>query len=124
MSYLKDRYRLMNFTGTVLWKDIPILDCSIVNGEVLQWELHLENEKYYLWEFQYDPTMNGLQKFIDGRIMPPTRQFLQDALESIGLTEYSQDGIIRANYGLCTDDCYWFRPADSGLKYEDIKIRD
>ena len=120
----KGNQTLNNFNGTLLWKDLPILDFCIERGKVLKWEMHPENEDYYPIEFTYNATVYGLQDFIDCRIVPITRQNLQRVLKDLGLKEYSWDGIIRANYGLCTDDCYWFRQDGSNLKYDDIKIRD
>lgn len=116
--------KLMNFSGKILWKDIDILTFSVKDGIFEEWHLHLENSKYFPLVFRYDQSYDGLSTFIEDRLMPRTRQNLQIALKSIGLDEYSWDGIIKANYGLCTDDCYWFKPAGSALAYNDIKIRD
>lgn len=121
---MRDAERLRSYSGTLLWKDKPILDFTVIHGHIERWDLHPENEAYYIFEFQYNPTLAGLQLFLDNRIVPETRQNIQEVLADLGLQEYNVDDILKANYGLCTDDCYWFRPQDSDLKYDDIKIRD
>lgn len=115
---------LYNFSGTLLWKDLPIVDFTVANGEYTEWVMHPENRAYYPVEFWNQTWYGSLHQFIDVRIVPITRQGLDEVLQDIGLTEYTWDGIIKANYGLCTDDCYWFKPKGSSLKYDDIKIRD
>lgn len=116
--------QFMNFDGTLLWKDIPILDFSIVDGECSSWHMHEENKKYYPFVFKYQPNLKGLNLFVSSRLVPETRQNIEKVLKDLGLTEYTCDGIVKANYGLCTDDCYWFRQTGSSLKYDDVKIRD
>lgn len=115
---------LQNFDGLMLWKDTPILDFTIKDGEILKWEKHEENSNDYPIEFTYDFTPHGLNSFLENRLVPPTRQDLQRVLHDLGINEYNWDDIIAANYGLCTDDCYWFRQRGSNLVYDDIKIRD
>lgn len=122
---------LRNFDGTLFWRELPILDFTLVDGEVCKWDLHPENEKYYPLEFTYDCTPHGLNLFIESRIVPPTRQNLQRVLNDLQIDEYNWDKIIKANYGLCTDDYYWFRQSGdcvgqggNPITYKDIKIRD
>lgn len=120
-----DRYRLMNYEGTLFWKDLPIVDFKIENGYSVYFKLYPENEKYYPFEFRYvKPNCETLQRIIADRMIPPTRQGLDRLLKRIGLAEYSYDGLIRINHGLCTDDYYWFRQSHETIEYKDIQIRD
>ena len=93
----KENQTLNNFNGTLLWKDLPILDFCIERGKVLKWEMHPENEDYYPIEFTYNATVYGLQDFIDCRIVPITRQNLQRVLKDLGLKEYSWAVLTRGN---------------------------
>ena len=120
-----DRYRLMNYEGTLFWKDIPIADFKIENGVGSYLRLYEGNKKYYPLEFwTAKPTFRDLQMMIADRMLPPTRQGLDGLLKRIGLAEYSYDGLIRINHGLCTDDYYWFRQSHETIEYKDIQIRD
>lgn len=119
------RYRLMNYEGTMFWKDLPIADFKIEDGLGVYFKLYTENEKYYPFEFKYvKPNCETLQRIIADRMLPPTRQGLDRLLKRIGLAEYSYDGLIRINHGLCTDDYYWFRQSHETTEYKDIQIRD
>src|SRR5699024_7580333 len=109
----------------LFWKDIPIADFKIENGVGSYLKLYEENKKYYPLEFwTTKPTFRDLQMMVADRMLPPTRQGLDRLLKRIGLAEYSYDGLIRINHGLCTDDYYWFRQSHETIEYKDIQIRD
>lgn len=118
--------RIKDLRAILQWKDIPLLKIDIANGNVKSLELLVAKDNSFLpLIFKWKPTdYDTLNYFLESRLLPKTRQDLNTVLKKLGLTHYSWEGLITKTYGLNTDDCYWFKPIGTNLKYEDIKIRD
>lgn len=85
----------------VLCKDLRLLpyDCNVNE---------FPNYKKNLVIFFYD------------RTTPPTRQFLKEALEAIGMKYYDMSRLIMFQHGLAQDP-YWIRTVDSPQTWEAAK---
>ena len=62
----------------------------------------------------------GLNDWWIGRSIPASRDGINDALQSIGIS--SPTLLIEKCYGLSLSDQYWICPKDSGLKWESINF--
>ena len=121
----KKQSKIKELKATLQWKDEPLLRINIENGEVNELTMLEENTNKYPWLMRKCPDAKILlDKYLESQMMPETRQHMEITLRQVGLTEYSWEGLISVNYGLNTDNCYWFKPLGSNLVYDDIKIRD
>ena len=118
--------RIRDLRAVLQWKDLPLLKIDITEGNVKSLELLVEHDSSYLplifkWK---RVTYDNLNYFLESRLLPKTRQDLNNTLKRLNLPKYSWEGLIEKTYGLNTDDCYWFKPLGSSLTYNDIKLRD
>lgn len=114
---------LENYHGTFMWKDIPLIDIEVINWEFKQFQVYEENKFYLPLKLQNFVSIHGFEVCLRDRLFPETRQNLKDVLSDLGIESYALNAIIKANYGLNTDDHRWFKPYGSSLVYDDIKIR-
>ena len=63
--------------------------------------------KIPLWAGRYELTGELAMVWVRERLVPPNRQNIDDILESLGLEEYSEIGLLSALKGkCCQDDLY------------------
>lgn len=68
-------------------------------------------------------TFNDFINFLETRCPPRTRFNIDDILRRYGLKFYDPMGMCRKSYGRSATDYLWIDFDDSGLRWEDIKIR-
>ncbi|MBR2840880.1 MAG: XRE family transcriptional regulator [Bacilli bacterium] len=61
--------------------------------------------------------------FINSRIIPKNRMFVEQILTSMGLSTNDKKGIIDISMGLSLIDCYWI-VKDNNLKFKDYNLYD
>lgn len=103
--------RICNLSGTIMWKDVPIIEFSIVRGIPKCKRLSSEHLPI---EFRSRVTdEEALLLFLDERVVPETRIGLKDALKNAGIPYFSMDAILRKFHGCCYEDSYWLRFEES-----------
>ena len=61
-------------------------------------------------------------KWLERRVIPKNRQFVDEILKTLGLSVNNTKGIIDVCMGLSLNDSYWVVPADFDGKYADYNL--
>lgn len=84
--------------------------------------LHTETEKRKLLPLDLQLTDEGIVKWLERRVIPKNRQFVDEILKTLGLSVNNTKGIIDVCMGLSLNDSYWIVPADFDGKYADYNL--
>lgn len=122
---MQEPNKLMNISATFLWRDIPLIHFVVKDGFCIELTnlTTRETEKYLPITLWHDLSARGLHTEMESRIMPQTRQHLQETLAGMGIETYSWDAIVKVNHALNTDDCRWLRFDGETLEYKNVQIR-
>lgn len=74
--------------------------------------LHTETAKQKLFPLDLELTNEGVVKWLERRVIPKNRQFVDEILKTLGLSVNNTKGIIDVCMGLSLNDSYWVVPAD------------
>ncbi len=86
-------------------------------------ELLSENTEIFPIRLQSNITPTSIEEFIASRIIPKNRAFVQNILESAGLSINDKKSIIDVSKGLSLTDSYWV-VRDPNLKFADYNLYD
>ena len=75
-----------------------------------------------LFPLDLDLTDEGIEKWLQWRIIPKNRTFVEEILAHLGLTIYDTKGIIDVCKGLSLNDSYWVVPLGFNGKYADYNL--
>lgn len=116
-------FRFTNLSGTIMWKDEPLVNFIIERGEVTDCEIVAECRPHLPFEFQIGTSNErALLLFLEDRVTPSTRIGLQKDLQLSGLSYYDPTAILRYNKGWNVSDYYWVRTDDdSDMAFADVK---
>ena len=67
-------------------------------------------------------TNEGVVKWLERRVIPKNRQFVDEILKTLGLSVNNTRGIIDVCMGLSLNDSYWVVPADFDGKHADYNL--
>ena len=81
------------------------------------------NRKIFPIVLQNEINEKSIEEFIQARIIPKNRAFVQTILETAGLNINDRKAIIDVSKGLSLTDCYWI-VQDSSLKFKDYNLYD
>ena len=84
--------------------------------------LHSETAKQKLFPLDLELTNEGVVKWLERRVIPKNRQFVDEILKTLGLSVNNTKGIIDICMGLSLNDSYWVVPADFDGKYADYNL--
>ena len=84
--------------------------------------LHSETAKQKLFPLDLELTNEGVVKWLERRVIPKNRQFVDEILKTLGLSVNNTKGIIDVCMGLSLNDSYWVVPADFDGKYADYNL--
>ncbi len=84
--------------------------------------LHAETEKQKLFPLDLELTNEGVVKWLERRVIPKNRQFVDEILKTLGLSVNNTKGIIDVCMGLSLNDSYWVVPANFDGKYADYNL--
>ena len=84
--------------------------------------LHTETAKQKLFPLDLELTNEGVVKWLERRVIPKNRQFVDEILKTLGLSVNNTKGIIDVCMGLSLNDSYWVVPADFEGKYADYNL--
>lgn len=68
------------------------------------------------------PTSSGVLKWLQKRVIPRNRAFVDEILKSLGLSINNTKGIIDVCKGLSLNDSYWVVPQEFEGKYEEYNL--
>ena len=84
--------------------------------------LNIETEKKKLFPLDLELTGEGVVKWLELRVIPKNRQFVDEILKTLGLSVNNTKGIIDVCMGLSLNDSYWVVPTDFDGKYADYNL--
>lgn len=68
------------------------------------------------------PTSDGILKWLQKRVIPKNRTFVDEILKSLGLSINNTKGIIDVCKGLSLNDSYWVVPQEFNGKFEEYNL--
>ena len=84
--------------------------------------LNVEAEKKNLFPLDLELSGEGVVKWLERRVIPKNRQFVDEILKTLGLSVNNTKGIIDVCMGLSLNDSYWVVPTDFDGKYADYNL--
>jgi len=82
---------------------------------------HVKDNKE-LFPLDLELTGDGMMKWLERRIIPKNRAFVEEILRSFGLSLRNTKGIIDVCKGLSLNDSYWIVPEDFDGKFADYNL--
>ncbi len=74
--------------------------------------LSVQREKSHLMPLELDVTGTGIIRWLEHRVIPKNRAFVDEILKTLGLGRNDTKGIIDVCKGLSLNDSYWVVPED------------
>ena len=112
------RYEIRLFDKTVLVFDLQRNPLGELAYEVVSFD---ENDLKLL-PIGCEPTPKSIKKFLESRIIPKNREFVDQILSSFGLSHNDTIGIISICKGLSLNDCYWVVEEGFDGKFADYNL--
>lgn len=84
--------------------------------------LSADMEKRSLFPLDLELTDEGIIKWLERRVIPKNRQFVDEILKTLGLSVNNTKGIIDVCLGLSLNDSFWVVPADFTGKFSDYNL--
>lgn len=100
-------------------KNIPLTVISFTDkGEIIHYSRNYDNKDYLPIQSRNDD--DWLHLWWKDRTVPITRNNINKLLQAKNVT--IPEEYLFKNLGLSLNDCYWIRPVDSDIKWEDINL--
>lgn len=105
----EDMY-IRNLSGTIMYKDTPVFDFSIVNGELVKYRQYREDSvnlppEISLWGYSYD----NINCFFRRRVVKDGAMWITEYLHAMGMEKYDFESIVRFHHGKNYLDNYWIK---------------
>lgn len=84
--------------------------------------LYSDTQKAKLFPLDLMLTDEGIVKWLEKRVIPKNRQFVDEILKTLGLSVNNTKGIIDVCMGLSLNDSYWVVPADFKGEFADYNL--
>ena len=75
-----------------------------------------------LFPLDLDLTDDGILKWLERRVIPKNRAFVDEILKTLGLSLNNTKGIIDVCKGLSLNDSYWVVPADFNGTFKEFNL--
>lgn len=88
-------------------------------------EITLRNiceDKVSIFPMDLELTNEGLQRWLQKRVIPKSRAFVHEILKSLNLSANDLKGIIDICKGLSLNDCYWVVPTDFNGTFSEFNL--
>lgn len=105
--------------------DEPLVKLSLENRGLdglvceIKW---VNQDKMNLMPLDMEITGKGVVKWLESRVIPKNRQFVDEILKTLGLSHNDTKGIIDVCKGLSLNDSYWIVPEDFKGKFADYNL--
>lgn len=83
---------------------------------------NVNDNKKVLFPIDLKLTDEGIVKWLEHRVIPKNRQFIDEILKSFGLSVYNTKGIVNVCMGLSLNDSYWVVKNGFNGKYADYNL--
>ncbi len=116
---MSDRYELRLY-------DMPLLSFEMRIGALGGYIAKIERicERRKLLPMDLELTDEGIMKWLQNRVIPKNRAFVDEILQSLGLSSRDTKGIIDVCKGLSLNDSYWVVPEDFERKFYAYNLYD
>lgn len=84
--------------------------------------LDSDTHSRHLFPLDLELTDEGIVKWLEKRVIPKNRQFVDEILKTLGLSVNNTKGIIDVCMGLSLNDSYWVVPSDFDGKFADYNL--
>ena len=84
--------------------------------------LSSDTQKKHLFPLDLELTNEGIVKWLERRVIPKNRQFVDEILKTLGLSVNNTKGIIDVCMGLSLNDSYWVVHSDFSGKFADYNL--
>ena len=121
---LEERSNLMNSYSLRLY-DVELIKFTLEEKglEGLKVSiLEVNSSLSKLFPLDLEVSENGILKWLERRVIPKNRQFVDEILKTLGLSVNNTKGIIDVCKGLSLNDSYWVIPADFNGKFADYNL--
>ena len=111
--YRKEPFEYKENTYELRLYDTSLLSFSLeergIEGLVAE-IITVNNEKQKLFPLELTPTSEGMVRWLENRVIPKNRAFVDEILKSLNLSLGNTKGIIDVCKGLSLNDSYWIVP--------------
>ena len=84
--------------------------------------LYINNEKSHLLPLDMERTGEGVVRWLERRVIPKNRAFVDEILKALGLSHSDTKGIIDVCKGLSLNDSYWVVPEGFEGKFSQYNL--
>lgn len=113
---------------TLKMYDAPLMDLGVAMDEFGRLSVSVssveESRKNLFPMLLLNPSPENARRWVDGRIIPKNRRFVDKILESAGLSIGDKIGILDVCKGLSVNDAYWLDDGLSEMRFADINLYD
>lgn len=117
----------MNCVYSLKIYDIELMKFSLekrgLEGLIVE-ILSTNKECNHLMPLDMECTGEGILKWLEKRVIPKNRTFVDQILKTLGLSQNDTKGIIDVCKGLSLNDSYWIVPEDFEGTYEQYNLYD
>ncbi|MGN0636529.1 MAG: helix-turn-helix domain-containing protein [Acutalibacteraceae bacterium] len=122
---LQERDRTMTNVYSIRLYDEDLITFSLEEKglEGLQSNiLYADTQNAHLFPLDLELTNEGIVRWLEKRVIPKNRQFVDEILKTLGLSVNNTKGIMDVCMGLSLNDSYWVVPAGFDGKFADYNL--
>ena len=122
---LEERREPMNNSYSLRLYDDELLTFSLEEKGLEGLKSHIlsvNEDKKNLFPLDLELTDDGIIKWLERRVIPKNRAFVDEILKTLGLSLNNTKGIIDVCKGLSLNDSYWVVPADFNGTFKEYNL--
>ena len=122
---LEERREPMNNSYSLRLYDDELLTFSLEEKGLEGLKSHIvtvNEDMKNLFPLDLDLTDDGILKWLERRVIPKNRAFVDEILKTLGLSLNNTKGIIDVCKGLSLNDSYWVVPADFSGTFKEFNL--
>jgi hypothetical protein len=114
---VKNTYELRLYDATLLLFELTVSELGGYEANITNTE-----KTWKLLPLDLDLTNDGIMKWLERRVIPKNRTFVEEILRSFGLSIGNTKGIIDVCKGLSLNDSYWIVPQGFEGRFADYNL--
>lgn len=115
---MENTYNLRIYDETLMTFSLVTKGLEGLKAEILD----LNAEKRFLFPLDLELTPDGIVRWLEKRVIPKNRQFVDEILKTLGLSANDTKGIMDVCKGLSLNDSYWVVPEDFDGKFAEYNL--
>ena len=117
-EHVKDLYSLRLYDEELLLFSLEEKGLEGLTAEILS----INDSRKAVFPLDLKLTGNGVVRWLEKRVIPKNRAFVDEILKSLGLSVNNTTGIIDVCKGLSLNDSYWVVPGDFTGRFHDYNL--